>query len=159
PVFGLEITRALFLMPPMTRDGISRAIVGPAEIKGYRYQSQAMVDRLVESAAHAENLPLLQFALAELWDKRVEEQRMIPATALDEIGGVDGALARHADGIVARLLPSQRAAAERILTSLVTSQRTRIPRTEEELVTGDHDVRIALDALVRGRLLVAREAQ
>jgi formylglycine-generating enzyme required for sulfatase activity len=42
---------------------------------------------------------------------------------------------------------------------LVTAEGARTRRTEEELVVGDPAARAALDALVRGRLLAAREVE
>ena len=68
-----------------------------------------MVDSLVDAAARAAGaLPLLQFALAELWEKRDEGRRVIPAAALATTGGVEGALARHADAVLGSLVPAQR---------------------------------------------------
>jgi hypothetical protein len=118
-----------------------------------------MVDELVAATAGADGgLPLLQFALAELWTARDTETDTITAAALDSLGGVEGALALHADAVLAALPPAQAAAARRILTKLVTPAGTRARRGEAELTGGDAAAVAALDALVRGRLLVAHEA-
>ena len=93
---------------------------------------------LVASAAITEGgLPLLQFALAELWDARDVARASITAAALATIGGVGGALARHADEVLLGLAPEPRAAARRILIALVTLDGTRARRTETELAGGD----------------------
>ena len=76
------------------------AIVGPAAAKGIASSREAMVDALVAVAAEAGGLPLLQFALAELWEARDTTARVIPTAALERIGGVAGALARHADDVL-----------------------------------------------------------
>ncbi len=102
--------------------------------------------------------PLLQFALAELWDARDVERRSIPSAALDAMGGVKGALARHADTVVANLGREERAEAGRILTRLVTAEGTRSRRTVAELGAETGPAKTALDAMVAGRLLVVREA-
>ena len=160
PGLANDLTRALYLLRPLSPDRIREAIVGPAHATGVRFESEALVATLVDSTARTEGgLPLLQFALAELWEARDKAKQSIPSSALDAIGGVAGALARHADGVLASLLPNERAAARRILMRLVTAEGTRARRTEEELVVGDPAARAALDALVRGRLLAAREVE
>jgi formylglycine-generating enzyme required for sulfatase activity len=134
------------------------AIVGPASAKGFAFEAGS-IEALVEDAGHEGGLPLLQFALAELWEARDEANRTLPAAALAALGGVGGALARHADGVVAALLPAQRAAARRILLSLVTAEGTRARRSGDQLCGApgaDPPARAALEALVRGRLVVAR---
>ena len=72
---GGEVARALYLLPPLSLEGVRDAIVGPAAAKGYRFESAATVDALVASAAESGGLPLLQFALAQLWEARDEERR------------------------------------------------------------------------------------
>ncbi len=156
PSLGDDVTRALYLLRPMGPDKLREAVVGPALIKGVSFESDALVDSLVESTARTDGgLPLLQFALAELWE--VRGGGVITTAALDSIGGVAGALARHGDHVVGSLPAEQRLSARRILMSLVTLERTRARRTDEELTRSDVAARPALDALVRGRLLVARD--
>ena len=46
-----------------------------------------MVDALVAVAREAGGLPLLQFALAELWEARDTTARVIPTAALERMGG------------------------------------------------------------------------
>ena len=158
PVLGDEIAQALYLLRPMSPENIHRAIMGPAQAKGVSFESDTLVDMLVESTTEAEGgLPLLQFALAELWDSRPSGTTTISTRALQDMGGVAGALARHADSVLLGLPRSQRKAARKILTALVTAEGTRTRRTKEELIAGSDDAVPAVDALVQGRLLVARE--
>src|SRR5262249_50663005 len=107
-------------------------------------------------------LPLLQFTLAELWDARDVSARMIRAVSLAGLGGVTGSLTRHADQLLAGLPVSERDAARRILLRLVTIEGTRIRRSKVELLAegraGDAS-RAALEVLVRGRVVVANNAQ
>jgi serine/threonine protein kinase/formylglycine-generating enzyme required for sulfatase activity len=159
PALGDDLARGLYLLRPLSPEGIREAIVGPARKMGVAFESEALVDALVASTARAEGgLPLLQFALAELWEARGGGDR-ITAESLERIGGVEGALARHADHVLAALPGDQKAAARRMLRGLVTEQRTRARRPEGELVGGDPAARPALEALVRGRLLAAREIE
>jgi serine/threonine protein kinase/formylglycine-generating enzyme required for sulfatase activity len=155
PGLGDELARGLYLLRPMTADKIREAIVGPAHAKGVHFESEAMVESLAETTAKTDGgLPLLQFALTELWDAR--QGSSITQASLDRIGGVSGALARHADQVLLSLPAAQRIAARRILMLLVTLDGTRARRSDEELVRSDA-ARPALEALVKGRLLVARD--
>jgi serine/threonine protein kinase/formylglycine-generating enzyme required for sulfatase activity len=160
PRIGEDVPRALYLLRPLSLDGIREAILGPSRAKGVGFESDELVDELVNSTARAQGgLPLLQFAMAELWQARDEQRPVITAQALSAIGGVSGALARHADDVMAALTGARRAAGKRILMALVHVDGTRARRAEDELVGDDKDARAALDALVRGRLVVARDAE
>jgi serine/threonine protein kinase/formylglycine-generating enzyme required for sulfatase activity len=157
---GALMTRSLHVLRLLDRGGTREAVTGPARAKGVRFGSDAMVETLVASmTADAGTLPLLQFTLAELWDRRDVDARVIPEAALDELGGVAGSLARHADGVLTALPAAERTAARRILLALVTRDGTRASRERHELVgVGDRTAETALEALVRGRLVVARDA-
>jgi serine/threonine protein kinase/formylglycine-generating enzyme required for sulfatase activity len=179
PELAPRLARALYLLQPLPPDGIREAIVGPARHKGVRFESEALVETLVNATAGAEGgLPLLQFALAELWEVRDQAAQVITAASLEKLGGVDGALARHADGVMAALRPAQRRQAQRILAQLVTvagerrpnsakrgaedvpgrGEATRARRSESELGLATPDEHAALEALISGRLVVARES-
>ena len=159
PGLGAELSLGLYLLAPLSRDGLRQAVVGPATVKGVRFESDALVEAIVDSASTAEGgLPLLQFALAELWEERDVRSAAITAAALRALGGVEGALVRHADGVLARLGADARVGARRVLMRLVTLDGTRARRAEPELVH-DSAERAALDALVAGRLVVASEAE
>lgn len=160
PGLGDELTSALYLLRPLSPEKMRQAIVGPSRAKGVTFESDDLVDLLIKTTARAEGgLPLLQFALTELWESKLASATVITAQSLSEIGGVEGALARHADHVLNVLPAAQQAAARRMLCSLVTLQRTRARRMEQELTANDPSARAALDALVRGRLLVATEAE
>ncbi|EPX59976.1 hypothetical protein D187_002062 [Cystobacter fuscus DSM 2262] len=156
PGLGAAVPGALYLLRALGPEESHEAVVGPARAKGVHFESEALVDALVASISATEGgLPLLQFALAELWEAR--EGSVITQAALDSLGGVAGALARHADAAVARLLPDQRAVARGVLLRLITPEGTRARKTDGELVGDDPRQRAVLEALVRARLLVARE--
>lgn len=153
---GAAVTSCLYILRPLGPERIRDVIVGPAHAKGVVFESPEVVNSLVESTAQTDGgLPLLQFALSELWEAR--EGNQITAAALANIGGVAGALARHADLVIAGLSPEQRVRARRVLMALVTLEGTRARRTEEELGGTRSSVHEVLEVLVKGRLLVARD--
>jgi serine/threonine protein kinase/formylglycine-generating enzyme required for sulfatase activity len=161
PELGPAITRSLFLVRAMDAADVREAIVGPALSAGFRFEHEETVEALVQAAQSAPGgLPLLGFTLAEIWDRRDPERRILPASALGAMGGVTGALARHADNVLAALLPEQRRVAQRLLMGLVAAEGTRARRSLAELAGEDDGAaaRATLDAMVRGRLLVARSS-
>jgi eukaryotic-like serine/threonine-protein kinase len=162
PGLGEHLSNGLYLLPHLSEAGLREAITAPARAQGFAFESEALVGTLVAAGAAEGGLPLLQFALAELWERRDRERRIIPAEALVALGGVEGALARHADGVLAALRPGQREAARRLLLRLVLAEGTRARRTRAELLgqsgAEDGEALAALEALVRGRLVLAREA-
>jgi serine/threonine protein kinase/formylglycine-generating enzyme required for sulfatase activity len=158
PGLGESLSRALYILRPLAAVRMREAVLGPAAVTGTQFESEALVDTLIEHAARGgSGLPLLQFALAELWEVRDRERNLITAQALEAIGGVAGALARHADTVFDGLLPAERVAARRILVRLVTVEGTRARFGEDELGGKDPVAHNALDALVRGRLVTAEE--
>jgi len=157
PGLGEEVERALYLLRPMTADGVRDAITRPARSHGVVFESDDLIEELVQSAARGEGgLPLLQFALAELWERRQKVQGRITRQALEEMGGVAGALSRHADEVLAGLGEPQRRAARHLLLQLVTPDGTRVARREDELAPSPDGTSTAVRALVKGRLLHVR---
>ena len=158
PELGALMTRSLHLLRVLGPADARDAVVGPARAKGVRFETDALVDALASSiAGQPGSLPLLSFALAELWQRRDLERAMIPAAALDAIGGVAGGLARHADAVIGGLAGPERLAARRIALQLVTHDGTRAERDRRELCSDDDPAAAAaLEAMIRGRLVVAR---
>ena len=155
PRLGEHIGGALYLLRPLTPEAVRDVVVAPARAKGVDFESEDLIDVLAEASEEPGGLPLLEFALAELWEARDVERGVITSAALAGIGGVGGALARHADDTIAEMLPAQRGAVRAIVIRLVTAEGTRARRTAAELCAGDADAEAALEALVRERLVAA----
>jgi serine/threonine protein kinase/formylglycine-generating enzyme required for sulfatase activity len=173
PDLGDELASGLYFLRPLTGEHMRDVIVRPAAARGVAYESEALIEALIEQTERAPGgLPLLQFTLAELWDARDASSGVLRAEALGALGGVGGALTRHADRVLAALGRDAEDAARRVLLRLVTAEGTRARRSEAELVTGcggpdtghpgsENRVRdaerAALEALVRGRIVVAND--
>jgi eukaryotic-like serine/threonine-protein kinase len=160
PRFGQELSRVLYFVRPLPPERIRDVITGPATATNVSFESEAMIGELVEATAEAGSggLPLLSFALAELWEARDRDRGLITQAALDTMGGVAGALARHGDAVIAGMPPADRIHARRVLLRLVTSMGTRVPRTEAELAVSA-GTKSAVTALVNGRLLVVHDGE
>ncbi len=157
PGLGPELSNAVFLLGPVQAEHVRQLIEGPARATGVRFESSAMVDELVDFAHHGGPLPLLQFALARLWEERAGAEVLTHAS-LNAMGGVSGALARHADNVVNTLPAAQAAAAKVMVLSLVGVNGCRLRRLEIELVGNDASARAALSILARARLVLARDS-
>jgi len=152
---GERLPTALYFLRPMSPAQLQEAIVAPARLKGVRFESPALIQDLVSVTHRSDGgLPLLQFALAALWEARQGE--LISVQSLISIGGVSGALSRYADQLLRSLPEEQRRAARKILVSLVTPEGGRAQISGERLATHPAS-REALQSLIAGRLLIARD--
>jgi eukaryotic-like serine/threonine-protein kinase len=157
--FDEELMRGLYLLRPLSAAGVRDAVVGPAKAAGVAFESESMVDELVQAGVQHGSLPLLQFALSELWDKRDRSRHLITAESLHQIGGVEGALNRHADRVLDELPHPQRDIARRVLTRFVTAEGTKASLTASDLSGLGRGAPMVVDALVRARLLTVREVE
>jgi len=160
PVLGRDLSRLLYFLRPLPPERLRDVIVGPAAAVGTRFESDAIVEDLVTATAQAGSggLPLLSFALADLWEARDRDHEVIPRRAVADMGGVSGALSRHADVVLRGMIAADRGHARSILLRLVTAMGTRARRSASELALGE-SARTALDALVKGRLVVVHDAE
>ncbi|MCA1733890.1 MAG: WD40 repeat domain-containing protein, partial [Acidobacteria bacterium] len=106
----------------------------------------------------------MAFAVAQLWERRDRERGLLTRGAYEEIGGVGGALAQHAEATMERIGVDRAPVVRELLRNLVTAQSTRATREREELLSvfppGDREtVEGILDALVDARLLTAYETE
>ncbi|HEX5058301.1 MAG TPA: protein kinase [Kofleriaceae bacterium] len=141
------------------RDGLRAALVEPAQYAGYRFETTDMIETMVdELATTAGALPLLQFAASSLWQQRDRGQRLLTRAAYDRIGGIAGALASHADAVIASMPPATRDIARQVLVRLVTPERTRDVVEVAELHEL-RDARAVIDHLAAARLVAIRSDQ
>jgi hypothetical protein len=156
--FMAELAHSLFFLPAPSRAGLREALVEPAERAGYRFESPSMVEHILDHLAETQGaLPLLQFAASKLWDLRDRDRRLLGEDGYRSIGGIAGALASHADAIIAALAPPDQALARSVLLALVTPERTRAVVTLPELgelVRAPGEVQRLVTHLAQARLLV-----
>jgi formylglycine-generating enzyme required for sulfatase activity len=127
-------------LAPMTRGELREAIVKPAGM--IRFES-GLVETLLDAVEKRPgSLPLLQFALREIWER--QEKRCITRQSYDAIGGVEKALAQRAQAILDALTKNGKDSEQvrlfrRLFTRLVT------------LGDGVEDTRRAVDFQELGR--------
>jgi serine/threonine protein kinase len=155
-----ELSQGLFFLGPPSREGLRDAITQPAEMAGFRFERGDIVEDMLN---HLETtpgaLPLLQFTAARLWETRDVARRMLTYQSYTAMGGVAGALASHADRVVADIGPQKTALVRALLLRLVTAERTRaiVPVAElRELSREVGEVQRLIDHMVDARLLVVQ---
>jgi formylglycine-generating enzyme required for sulfatase activity/energy-coupling factor transporter ATP-binding protein EcfA2 len=111
------LPKAQVNLGPMTREELERAVTKPAERTGLSFDT-GLAERLLDDVGDEPgNLPLLEFALKALWKGRRGDRLLYEVYS--KMGGVKGAIARHAEAIYKGLNPAQQKAAERVFTRLV----------------------------------------
>jgi len=138
---------------------LRRIVMAPALRAGYRFEDESLVDAMVAATADRPGgLALVAFTARAWWERRDEEDKLLPSAAYREIGGVAGALAAHAEALYAALPASARRAAREAVRHLVTAEGTRasLPAADLARLAGPGGAE-AIEALVAGRLLVARD--
>ena len=124
PRQGLE--RIVVLNTP-DRVGLREAVVEPLQQIGYRFEADAVVEKMVEAVgSETAGLLLLQFMCRTLWDDhRDSKARLLPTQAYEDMGGIERALARHANAVIDSLPQGLMTTARLLLTQLVNPDGTR----------------------------------
>ena len=145
----------------MNTEELRDVIEKPAQKLGVTFES-GLVERILDDVdKEPGNLPLLEFALTELWKQRTRKQLTHKAYA--EIGEVSGALTRYADNTFSQLSESEKQQVRRIFVQLVRpgegTEDTRRVATKTELNIDWKLVKLLADArlVVTGRSLVTSE--
>ena len=88
PALATVMSDHQLLVGPMTEDELRRAIERPAQLAGGEFEPGLVEILLQDVAGQPGSLPLLQFALMELWQRR--EGRRLTVAAYKAIGGLQG---------------------------------------------------------------------
>ncbi|GAB4430412.1 MAG: hypothetical protein Kow0031_11260 [Anaerolineae bacterium] len=139
--FGDILRQRTELILPLSPDELEEAITQPAAKQGLVLEPGLAADITRDVGSQPGALPLLQYALTELAERR--EGRLLTRAAYQASGGVTGALARRAEEIFAGLDAAGQQIARQLFLRLVApgegaeDTRRRVLRSElESLVTG-----------------------
>ncbi|MFJ9660182.1 trypsin-like peptidase domain-containing protein [Streptomyces griseoflavus] len=111
------VSDAVQFLAPLSDDDLKRAVTAPVDAVPGLWFEPGLPERIVADAGHEPGrMPLVQFALTELWQQR--SNAMLTHAAYDAFGGVAGALVGHADGVHARLTREQQELAPRLFAQL-----------------------------------------
>ncbi len=141
------------LRPPRAGE-VAQMIRRPAQMAGLLFERRPEADEglddVLRDAATADPaaLPLLQFALEQLWDRR--DGALLRFADFEALGGLDGAVSSRAEEVFAALPAGAQAALPRVMSALV-----RVDMTEDtSRVTQRRAERAALDQVAGGAALI-----
>ncbi|MDX1615106.1 MAG: protein kinase [Candidatus Promineifilaceae bacterium] len=143
--FGELIRHRSAFVLPLTPDELEEAITRPVLQLGLRVEPELTATIIHDVGNQPGALPLLQYALTELFEQR--QDGWLTLQAYQENGGVSGALARRADSIYEALPPAAQIASKQLFLRLISlsegSEDTRRRVLRHELQTlqlpGDAD--------------------
>jgi len=141
-------------------DALAQIIEQPLERLGYRCDDDQLASDMVKAVSgEPACLPLLEFMASELWARRDEEAKLLLRSAYDKLGGVEGALSTHADGVLDGLWSEQLAVARSLLLRLVTAARTRKVVSRRDALDGlSAEAEVVLERLTEARLISVSRA-
>jgi WD40 repeat protein/energy-coupling factor transporter ATP-binding protein EcfA2 len=153
--FGALLQKRTEVVLPLSPKELSQAITGPAERVGITVEPGLEMEIALQVADQPGALPLLQYALTELFDRR--EGHMMTRAAYHSLGGVLGALTRRAEEVFRTLTPDQQHAAKLLFQRLVTlgegAQDTRRRALRAELDSLTPEMSHVIDLYGKARLL------
>lgn len=153
-----ELSGTVQMIAPMGPDQLSDVVRRPVEdIPGVEFQPGLAELVISDAGTEPGALPLVEFALAELWER--QEHGRLTHAAYREIGGVEGALSRYADHQLAEVRKAPggpdetiaRRLFERLARPVRGREYARVARAFDQLPA---ELRTAAQALARTRLLV-----
>jgi WD40 repeat protein/serine/threonine protein kinase/DNA-binding SARP family transcriptional activator len=139
---GEQLRRQTELVLPMTTAELEDAICGPVAGAGIILEPQLVVTLVADVQEQPGALPLLQYALTELFERR--QGTVLTLAAYEEIGGISGALSRRAEALYAALNNTDKETTRQLFLRLVTlgeggeDTRRRVPLAELNLLLLDN---------------------
>lgn len=134
PEFGNLVGDGLVAVTPPTEEGLAQAIAAPARGVGIELEPGLVGEMIYQVEGQPGPLPLLQYAITELFNRR--EGNLLTIDAYRATGGVLGALGGRAEELYQELSPQAKEAARQLFLRLVTvdelsgNTRRRVRRTE-----------------------------
>ncbi len=156
--FGSLIREHTEVVLPLNTSEMEDAIVGPAHWLGLRFEPGLVSAIIADVNQQPGALPLLQYALTELFEHR--DGFTLTQIAYQESGGVFGALARRADELYESLDATSQEMARQLFLRMVTlgegvdDTRRRVLREELTRIAGDRrTMQRVIDTFGKYRLL------
>ena len=144
PEFGELVRSRMETVLPLSAEELEQAIVAPAERVGVQYEKGLPAAIIDEVLYQPGALPLLQYALTELFERR--DNRHLTHESYREIGGTVGALAKRAEELFHEQGDAGKELIRQMFLRLVTlgegteDTRRRVPRSELLAIADDVDL-------------------
>ena len=158
PALAAALSDHQVLVGPMTEDELRRSIEMPTRRVGCEVEA-GLVDVLIQDVqGQSGALPLMQYALLELWQQR--DGRRLTLEAYHAIGGLRGALERRANEELGQFTEGERELCRRIFLRLTQpgegTEDTKRRASYRELAAvgpGAESVQVVLRRLADARLI------
>jgi transcriptional regulator with XRE-family HTH domain len=169
PALGSLIEQQSKSVFPMNRQELQAAIEKPAALADVQvtFEEHVIGNLLAEVQEQPGALPLLQFVLEQLFERR--QGHRFTLAAYHEIGGVKGALAKHAEDTYAALPSEEHRRLARVLfLRLIDPGKTEQELTRRRAERGEFSLDDAsetrllhesIDAFVTARLLTSSQSE
>ena len=144
PEFGELVRDRSETVLPLTAKELESAIRNPVQNVGVKFEEGLVATIADEVSYQPGALPLLQYALTELFERR--DNRTLTHAAYREIGGTVGALAKRAEELYQELTEEAQETTRQMFLRLVTlgegveDTRRRIPRSELDAIAEDNEL-------------------
>lgn len=156
PDLAAAVSDRQSLVGPMTREELRSAIERPAYLAGCELQGGLADLLLNEVESQPGSLPLLEHALLQIWQRR-EGGRRLTIAAYREIGGVAGALEKHAEEVYTSFSEEEKETCRQIFLRLVqVDEQGRATKRRlglDELAPATSPVKAVVSSLTDARLL------
>jgi DNA-binding SARP family transcriptional activator len=134
PAFGARLGNSVVNVVPLSPDELEEAARKPAELSEMALEPALLAALLTDVVGQPGALPLFQYTLMELCDRRVGDT--LTLDAYRAIDGITGALTRRVNDLFLELNDDKRAVAQQLFLRLVTISeddswgRRRVPASE-----------------------------
>lgn len=157
-----QVQDHLVAVKPMGRAELTQAIEKPAQQVGLSLEPELVTTLLNDVETSPGGLPLLQYTLRELWNRR--QDNTLQLKTYTQLGGVTGSLKQRANEVYDGFSPEQQATARHIFLNLTQlgegTEDTRRRVAKIGLVTAKHSeplVNEVVQALANANLVVTSE--
>ncbi len=159
-----KIQEHLVTVMPMNRQELEEAITKPAQRVDLEVERELIAQMIADVEGSPGNLPLMQYTLTELWERKRENRLMI--SHYTQLGGIKQALEKQANKVYESFLPEEQQIAKWIFLSLTRlgeeTEDTRKQVRKQDLITSTRSqalVEKVIERLADAKLIVTRELE
>ncbi len=142
--FGDLMRTGTEVVLPLQVQELEQAVIGPAQRFYIRFETGLMSRIISDVNERPGSLPLMQYALTELFERR--QDRMLTNAAYEAVKGVSGALAQRAEELYQTASPAEQEAVQKMMLHLVmiteTGEWTRRRVLQAELLAPPNDPQV-----------------
>ncbi len=157
-----RLAPALHLLTTPDPDDLKRILLEPLRQAGYELDDPELATEMVEALHDTRSpLALLSFTGSKLWELRDRRFHQISRKAYTSLGGVGGALAQHAETMLATMMPDEQRLVREVFRQAVTADGIRAVLGRDELAQilgGDARAAAVVEKLIAARLLVSADS-